>query len=257
MISCQHGHLEIAEVLIKHGANINAISRGRRTPLILASEANSPPLVSLLLSHGADVSPSDVKGYTALSMACLLGHREVFEQLLASGADDNLLIPKTVFCEGRGLLFCASFQGHVEIVDRLILSGANVNDVNEGKTPLMMAIRGWKKDVMMRLVSGDLDVNIVGDSGQTSLLLACSREVPEFVSQLINKGANTNHSNDCGETPLTVAIAEKDVLKWPNSCSAPTLIPIFPTGLLVSPLSITLVRVETQSLFNFLFLMVL
>ena len=48
-------HLEIAEVLIRHGASVNASGFTKQTPLMEAIKLDQPGCVELLVSHGADI----------------------------------------------------------------------------------------------------------------------------------------------------------------------------------------------------------
>ena len=61
--------LNIVEQLITAGANINFKGEYGMTPLILATESNSPKIVSKLLLSGADISVKDNNENTALDIA--------------------------------------------------------------------------------------------------------------------------------------------------------------------------------------------
>jgi ankyrin repeat protein len=45
--------IEIAEILIANGADLNAVDKGGRTPLTRAEDGNHKDMVKLLISHGA------------------------------------------------------------------------------------------------------------------------------------------------------------------------------------------------------------
>ena len=61
------GRLEIAEMLIKHGADVNARAERGVAPLHEAAYTQQLELARLLLEHGADVNARDDKGRTPLS----------------------------------------------------------------------------------------------------------------------------------------------------------------------------------------------
>lgn len=63
------GRLEIAEMLIKHGASVNATAGKGVTPLHEAANVGNVELVRLLLEHGADTNAKDDKGETPLDWA--------------------------------------------------------------------------------------------------------------------------------------------------------------------------------------------
>lgn len=60
--ACYNGHLDIAEVLVKAGAAVNAPSIGEATPLMRAVEACRLDMVYFLITAGADVQAVDSNG---------------------------------------------------------------------------------------------------------------------------------------------------------------------------------------------------
>lgn len=63
-----HAHLEVAEYLLQHGADLNTASPGGITPLHAAVMFNQPQMAEWLLEHGANPNPK-YKGKTPLAMA--------------------------------------------------------------------------------------------------------------------------------------------------------------------------------------------
>jgi quinoprotein dehydrogenase-associated probable ABC transporter substrate-binding protein len=61
--------IDIARLLIGHGANVNAKSASGVTPLMVAAGANNGPMIGLLLASGADAKAKDNVGKTALDIA--------------------------------------------------------------------------------------------------------------------------------------------------------------------------------------------
>ena len=49
-----YGHYEVTELLVKHGASVNACDLWRFTPLHEGSAKGKYEIVNLLLKHGAD-----------------------------------------------------------------------------------------------------------------------------------------------------------------------------------------------------------
>lgn len=57
-------NLEVCELLLRNGANVNKKGRGNLTPLILAIGYHSAQaLVQVLLDYGADVTAMDVRRF--------------------------------------------------------------------------------------------------------------------------------------------------------------------------------------------------
>lgn len=78
---------DMGELLLAHGADVNAKNRLGETPLLEA--AGCTAVVELLLAHGADVNIKDNDGQTPLLAAAARGAMETVKLLLAHGADVN------------------------------------------------------------------------------------------------------------------------------------------------------------------------
>lgn len=85
---------EAAQLLIEHGADVNARSTAaiaQVPPLGTAAFVRSVPLSRLLLDAGADVNGQGEGGFTALHAAAANGDEELVQLLLERGADPSLL----------------------------------------------------------------------------------------------------------------------------------------------------------------------
>jgi uncharacterized protein len=70
-----HGHFALAQLLTKHGANINVAGPDDITPLHDAALSGNQKLVKLLIDKGADINFKNKKGKTAQEIAHpSLGH---------------------------------------------------------------------------------------------------------------------------------------------------------------------------------------
>ena len=70
----------IIDILVEHGAHVNIVlGRLKKTPLLLAAEQNDLSVTERLISHGADVTYSDVNGKTAPMLAIEFENKEVAE----------------------------------------------------------------------------------------------------------------------------------------------------------------------------------
>ncbi len=88
--AANHGRKEIAELLLKAGADVNAKDVGGYTPLVLAVASNRREVVELLLASKADPNAKQRSdGDTPLHFAVRDGRRELVELLLANQADPN------------------------------------------------------------------------------------------------------------------------------------------------------------------------
>ena len=75
-------HVEVARVLLEHGANVTTQDVDESTPLHLASGRGHVDITRLLLDHGADVHTQNKNGQTPFELASKEGHHEVAELLL-------------------------------------------------------------------------------------------------------------------------------------------------------------------------------
>lgn len=152
----QNSPHQIAEMqmLLVHGANVQAQNITGQTPLITASwRSNSLPALKLLLAHGADPNACDKEGWTALHCA----------------ADEA----------GAGTVSC------------LLAHGARARlRSRHGYTPLMGAAinNGDPKSIPM-LVAAGCDPNARNDRGETALMLARRHHHPAILQALRQAGA--------------------------------------------------------------------
>lgn len=75
----------MAEMLIAHGANVNAVDNYGSTPLHYAAERGSKALVEVLIDRGANINARDEDNNTALRLAELEGHKDIVKLLRNQG----------------------------------------------------------------------------------------------------------------------------------------------------------------------------
>ena len=83
-LACCGGFLEVADFLIKAGANLEL---GASTPLMEAAQEGHLELTKYLLESRASVNAQSGTGDTALTYACENGHTDVADLLLKYGAE--------------------------------------------------------------------------------------------------------------------------------------------------------------------------
>lgn len=91
-LACVGGNVDIIELLIEKGANINSKNKNDDTPLHLAavSEKCQWSAIKLLIDAGANVDSINNSKVTPLHISAQRGRRDVSQLLLERGADVNL-----------------------------------------------------------------------------------------------------------------------------------------------------------------------
>lgn len=111
--------LDAAKLLIKRGADVNAVSKLGGTPLLAAVTKNQLEFITLLLANGAD--PNVIAGKQGpLHVAAKSGCLDCVTALVEAGAEVNALTADPV---ARTPIHLARYHGHSEISDYLMAHG--------------------------------------------------------------------------------------------------------------------------------------
>ena len=204
-LAAASGQLDVLRSLIENGADINASTTDNCTPLMIAIEKGNINVATFLIEHGANVDLKDDRGDTALHYAV--------SRYILHNCNDSL---KVCSC--------------------LIKHGADVNGCNNNKgpnnrrTPLMIASRYGRVDVMTLLIKHGADVNIQDKEGETALHYAVDRHTPltlgsrygqvDVMTLLIKHRADVNLQDKNGETALHHAVDYAVDIDSDVSCEA-------------------------------------
>lgn len=161
---------ESIEMIIDHGASIDARNSQNETPLHLAVRHDNYRAIMSLLNHGANIELRDINGYTPLH----LGYTDSSVALLiARGANVNAKDN----C-GSTPLHMAAKCGRVEVLRLLLESGAKLEERDEdGCTPLHMASLFCRVDGIRYLISKGANVNTRDNECMTSIDLVSKVDV--------------------------------------------------------------------------------
>ena len=119
MYSAEEAHVEIVELLLKAGADINAKDNAESTALIQVADVWNFGVVKHLIDAGADVNAKNWLGDTALIRAVFFNRTMNVEWLLEAGADVNAKNE-----DGKTALMYAKENGNEKIVSLLKSYGA-------------------------------------------------------------------------------------------------------------------------------------
>ena len=180
------GRVDILELLLDRGADINAVGGTFGTALATAALLGEEEVVSLLVDRGADINAVGGTHGTALATAAFSGEKGVVSQLLGLGADINSV------CGAYGsALASATYEGNKEIILLLLGRGADINMVGGTYgTALATAAASGNQEIMQLLLDQGADINLVASEYGTSLGQAVYQNSGGIVLFLLAYGAD-------------------------------------------------------------------
>jgi ankyrin repeat protein len=126
---------------------VNRKNNSGLSPLIIACERNLPLVAELLLRHGADLSIRDAMGRNSLAVAAFCGCNDVVEFLL-NKTEAKALLLDDVDQNGCTPLWLLARTGNVSMVKLLMDAGADASiKDNEGLSPHDVAVKFKKEKV--------------------------------------------------------------------------------------------------------------
>ena len=231
ILATNSGYTEIVRILVTPkaegggGVNVNMGSvygtdteEEGVTPLMVASVKGNLEIAELLVENGADVNATTKRiKNTALILASTRHHSQIVKLLLEKGADPNI---KNNMFDGTSALQAGTYS--MDVVHLLVEKGADVNSLDEnkekekyiGKTPLMIACQGNKRDIVKYLCEHGADPNITNTSGKKAsdyttdplikndLMEGCSpvaTATSEATSEATGEATSKNAGKNAGE----------------------------------------------------------
>ena len=208
--ACKAGHHGAVRGLLLHGADTTDVDElAGWSALHYASFYGAALSAQLLLDHGADVNATDRYGTSALHLAARTGADDVARVLVENGAN----VCGMTFSDASTPLHEAAFFGHAGVVKRLIDSGVELSlrDTVCGQTPLHWAAGNGHVECVVWLVRGWADVFVRDRAGNSPLHCAVlgpdAARAEKIVRLLVRAGAllQTVERNLDGNTPLCMA----------------------------------------------------
>lgn len=215
LLACQQSEKEIVEILLSHGADINAHNNKGDSPLMVACRVENQEMIKFLIQNKANIESKDKEGLTPLLWACKKGKKEIFELLLQLNASVD-----AKDLNGRTALHWACRGGNLDIVKRLTakepekILEARTKDAN---TPLMLACANNQWSVIEFLLGLGANKDLVNLKGYKPLHHACEGGSLEAVEMLLKESPNElNLKTRTGLTPLMIACqkGDKKMVEW-------------------------------------------
>lgn len=175
------------------------------TPLHISSGQGRIDVMQMLIDYGAQVDVQDFDGDTPLHEACLGKRHEAVKFLLHAGANpqiqnEQLFTPLHIACS----------TGSLQSVQNLLYFTHDINQrISSGDTPLMVALHGHNDSLIYFLLDNGADPNLtnfddklaldialdIGFSSAFKVLLSVTNE--EFINQNIVSRACKPHYFTC------------------------------------------------------------
>ena len=204
---------DIAEYLIKKGADVNAVNGNGTMPFAYPMVNKDYKMMDWLLEKGAK------KFLGAVIYAVDNNEPEILKYLLSKGFEVNVVRDQS---SGNTALHLAVEKNSPEMVEILLKYKANVNPVNQnGYTPLLLALKkDCSPEIVKLLIKSNANVNSVDPDGNTALHLAVSEffqkssqeelfhyrvNSPAYVKLLLKANVDVNVKNKAGKMALQLA----------------------------------------------------
>jgi cytohesin len=217
-IAVEAGACELVEVildmlLLKGIDAVNMVSTTEiqaYRPLHVAARYNYGRVVELLLSRGAELDVREGEhGYTALTLALVLGHEWCSIILVNAGAMVSVKVKSN---NGRSPIFVAAEKGLCDVIQLVLNTRPDfkVNDpvvVPSGLKLLHVAAFHKRSHVLQMLLSHGANVNAMDEESKSSpLTMALIGKDISCASTLIDAGADAKFPSKQGRLPMDYAI---------------------------------------------------
>jgi len=220
--------LDMVQLLLDRGANVNAVSADGETPFYVACSKGLTPVVDKMLECGAKLDGSSGKKLP-LIVACRNKHVPVVQLLLSNGANPDISEAGGNRWHRALPLHIAAADSSSELLELLLKHGASVNITDEeGSTALHRGVEEYRvttspyadeakatsnaKSAVDILLENRADVNIVNDRGETPLYTAVSKGLLDIVSKMLQKyGGNPNILPSKNKSALVAACEKRNV----------------------------------------------
>ena len=185
------GNTAEIEKLVKAGSPIEARDGHQRTPLHVAAHLKRNEAAALLMKLGADANALDAQKYDIVTIAAVADDMPMLKVALAGGCrSGNMTSPY----DGTALI-AAAHLGHDEVVRILIAAKAPLDHVNNlhwtATIESIVLGNGGKRHIatLDALVKAGANLSLADSSGATPLTLAKRRGYAEMVAILEKAGA--------------------------------------------------------------------
>ena len=188
--------VQIATLLLQHGANVNAVDAFGNTGLHYLAYDNMDKhlgFTRLLIEHSANLDCQNYTGDTFLHRAAEMGTAAMMRLAIEAGA--NLDIRNYY---GKSITDCARYDSQ-EKIDLFYTYKQNIS--------VLEAAYYSQDDILESLIGQGADINMTKDydNSATALMIAAKRNDPTMVQTVLKLGGKINAQDTLGNTALHYA----------------------------------------------------
>ena len=193
----RNGCTYCVESCLNAGANVNALSNDNSTAAVFACLYGNVNVLEVLIASGADINIKTNKGGNGLHCAIFGGHHDVVQYLLEYTDID--IHEKDG--QGNSSILYSCLYNRVDCLRECIKHGGNVNDEKDGLSALVYAVRRNYQEIIVSLLKAGANLNFRDEDGWTVLHWAAnSADNIECICLLIEMGADRYAETANGET---------------------------------------------------------
>ncbi|PIC15073.1 hypothetical protein B9Z55_022186 [Caenorhabditis nigoni] len=170
-LSITYGDTEMASMLLKGGANVDALDNDGSSACHIACRDGMIDHFNLLVYYHADICSVDRAGRTPFDLACEHGQEKMIERLFNCGLKKESF-QNLDHVHTASALHLAAETGQVQIISLLLCNNWDVNFTTKAGSALHMAAGAGQIQVVRFLLRVGVDVNITNVDGQTAYAFA-------------------------------------------------------------------------------------
>jgi len=187
-VARESGDVEMAQLLVEHGADVDAIDTFGDSPIVLAAWRGYAEIVDLLLDNNVDVPVDGRRGTQLIQYSAEKGLDRLMARLVEGGADLTLGSG-----HGASLVHAAALGGSGAIVGLLLEQGLDAATPDMfGWTPLHYAAVKGRAAVTEILAGMGVALEARTLSGHSAMSLAVDQGHHEVVNLLVGIGADAS-----------------------------------------------------------------
>jgi len=235
LLALRSDDTSLAQLFIKHGADVNESTALEKTPLMFATFKGHLKMLQFLLKNGAKVNAkSPTEGSTALMETISYGRMEAAKLLLQAGADPNAqdagANPNLTGADGKTALMLLAENGRNKIAENLPRLRVNVlHRADEGaekptdrdvKPAEAAAMQKWADEgdiaIIKVLLAKKADLAARNKDKQTALIIAAQNSSAAVVQELIKAGADISAKDAAGQNALMQVVQKGHISRAPK-----------------------------------------